>query len=128
MPTGHGSWTLYQADGTPTHVLTDELMNGPFWTPDSQQILLESYRGQSNQIVALDLTGHEHTILATHDNVGFWREYGSPTSPDGELVAFTVELSNVASHERGRVVVYDFQGRQRAMFEGWGVMGWRAGQ
>jgi len=90
--------------------------------------VLKPYRGQSNQIVALDLAGHEQAILTTNDNVGFWREHRSPISPDSELVAFTVELSNVAIEQRGRVVVYDFQGRQRAIFMGWGVMGWRAAQ
>jgi len=79
-------------------------------------------------IAAIDLAGHEHTILATNDNVVFWREKHSPISPDGELVAFIVEWSNVSIDQRGRVLVYDFQGRQRAIFTGWGMMGWRAAQ
>ena len=101
---------------------------GPFWTPDSQHIVLQPYRGQSNQLVALDLAGQEQTILTTKDNVGFWGEHRSPISPDSALVAFTVELSDVAIEQRGRVVVYDFQGRQRAIFTGWGTMGWRPAQ
>jgi len=53
---------------------------------------------------------------------------------DGKLAVLTtiggssIRRPQWSHDERGRVVVYDFQGRQRAMFEGWGVMGWRTGQ
>jgi Tol biopolymer transport system component len=125
---GSGNWALYRADGTRVFVMTDSLLGGPFWTADSRQIVFEPFRDQLNRIVAIDLAGHERTILSTQDNLGFWRQHGSPTSPDGALLAFTIELSNVAVNERERVIVCDFQGRQRAIFEGWGTMGWRATQ
>ena len=103
---------------------------GLFWTPDSRQIVSRLYRAQSTPVVAIDRAGHEQMILPSNDkdNVGFWRQSTSPTSPDNELIAFTVEKASFTLNRQDWVVVYDFQGQQRALFPGWGVMGWRAMQ
>jgi Tol biopolymer transport system component len=125
---GNIAWVLYRADGTRLFVIMKGLGNGPLWGADSQQIVFQSLRGELNRIIVVDLAGHEHTILSTQDPVALWQQHGSLTSPDGALLDFTVELSNVPVADRGRVIICDFQGRQRAIFDGWAAIGWRATQ
>lgn len=121
-------WSLYQADGTLIRMLTsDPPAYFPVWTPDSRQILMTTLGVGINRIIAFDLAGHERVIVASSDTLSYFQAIGSPISQDSALLAVTVKLSNVLSSERSRIAVYDLEGGQRAMFEGGGVMGWRAG-
>jgi Tol biopolymer transport system component len=141
---GHSNWSLYQADGTLMHVLnSDGMMYGPFWTPDSQRLLITRLQIATTQIATtqiatidlpdrhnppprspqfttqiatIDLAGHERVLVTTPYNVSFNRRRGAAIAPDGELFAV---------HERSWIAIYDFDGRLRAQFDGWAALGWR---
>lgn len=113
-----GPWSLYSADGTAVFELPPSVYYPPDWSPDSREVLVRTMESRGTSLALVDLAGGVRTLLSTDDNIGYWRQYGSPFSADGELIA----LANMTT---GHVVVYDLDGQLRAAFGGSGGVGWR---
>ncbi|HEX5692909.1 MAG TPA: hypothetical protein VFX76_23015, partial [Roseiflexaceae bacterium] len=128
MPGDWSNWVLHRADGAEIKTLPSPVMWGPWWSPDSRKITFVVTTFPTSTLEVFDVQGQERTDVTTTDNLGFWRQHGSPLSPDGELIACTIEPASGELIGQHRVVVYDMTGTERVRFEGWGLTSWRPQQ